>query len=50
MVFYNKLAGFEIVHGVLDRIMQVLNVQWKTGYHLEHTDGKLDHAWIILFD
>ena len=48
VVFYNKLAGFEIVHGVLDRIMQVLNVQWKTGYHLEHTDGKLDRTnWLF---
>jgi len=36
VVSYNKLSGFEIVHGVLDRLMQVLNVPWQTGYHLEH--------------
>jgi len=24
VVFYNKHAGFEIVHGVVDRLMQVL--------------------------
>ncbi len=36
MVFYNRQAGFEIVHGVLDRLMQVLELQWKTGYYLEH--------------
>ena len=39
VVFYNKQAGFEIVHGVLDRIMQLLETQWKNGYHLEHIDG-----------
>lgn len=38
VVFYNKQAGFEIVHGVLDRIMQLLETQWKNGYHLEHID------------
>lgn len=38
VVFYNKQAGFEIVHGVLDRMMQVLNVPWKTGYVLKHKD------------
>ncbi len=36
VVFYNKHAGFEIVHGVVDRLMQVLETNWKTGYHLEH--------------
>ena len=36
VVFYNKQAGFEIVHGVLDRLMQVLEAKWKTDYHLEH--------------
>jgi phenylalanyl-tRNA synthetase beta chain len=40
VLFYNKASGFEIVHGVLDRLMQVLEVPWKTGYHLTHIDGK----------
>jgi len=25
-VFYNKTPGFEIIHGLLDRIMQLLEV------------------------
>jgi hypothetical protein len=41
VLFYNKQAGFEIVHGVLDRIMQVLRVPWKSGYNLKHIDGNL---------
>ncbi|KAJ6639718.1 Phenylalanine--tRNA ligase beta subunit [Pseudolycoriella hygida] len=37
----NKSAGFEICHGLLDRIMQLLEVPWKgeNGYCLEKTDG-----------
>lgn len=33
----NKSAGFEIVHGLLDRVMQLLEVQWKgeNGYSLQ---------------
>ncbi|EDW80772.1 uncharacterized protein Dwil_GK11710 [Drosophila willistoni] len=27
----NKTAGFEVVHGLLDRVMQLLSVPWKTG-------------------
>lgn len=38
VVFYNKQAGFEIVHGVLDRLMQVLETPWNTDYHLEKID------------
>ncbi|CAF0977682.1 unnamed protein product [Brachionus calyciflorus] len=38
VVSYNKQAGFEIVHGVLDKIMQALEVPWKTGYELKHID------------
>jgi phenylalanyl-tRNA synthetase beta chain len=41
VVSYNKTSGFEIPHGVLDRMMQVLNVPWKTGYTLKHIDGNL---------
>jgi phenylalanyl-tRNA synthetase beta chain len=41
-VNYNKNAGFEVVHGILDRVMQVLEVSWdKTnGYSLKAVDGK----------
>lgn len=36
----NKSAGFEIVHGLLDRVMQLLEVPWKgeNGYILEATE------------
>ena len=45
VVSYNKTSGFEIPHGVLDRMMQVLNVPWKTGYTLKHIDGNF--IWLI---
>lgn len=40
----NKNAGFEIVHGLLDRIMLLLEVPWdpektQKGYYLESTEG-----------
>lgn len=36
----NKTAGFEVVHGLLDRVMQLLEIPWKgeTGYWLEATE------------
>ncbi|XP_053947191.1 phenylalanine--tRNA ligase beta subunit [Anastrepha ludens] len=39
----NKSAGFEVVHGLLDRVMQLLEVPWKSGsqmhgYHLQAAD------------
>lgn len=36
----NKSAGFEVVHGLLDRVMQLLEVPWKgeNGYKLESTE------------
>lgn len=41
----NKTAGFEVVHGLLDRVMQLLEVSWKStsstknGYYLQATEG-----------
>lgn len=37
----NKSAGFEVVHGLLDRVMLLLEVPWKgeNGYHLEPAEG-----------
>lgn len=37
----SKSAGFEICHGLLDRIMQLLEVPWKgdNGYSLQKTEG-----------
>lgn len=36
----NKTAGFEVVHGLLDRIMQLLEVAWdkQDGYYLQAVD------------
>ncbi|KAH8363037.1 hypothetical protein KR084_004648 [Drosophila pseudotakahashii] len=39
----NKTAGFEVVHGLLDRVMQLLSVPWKTanvakGYYLQSAE------------
>lgn len=44
----NKNAGFEVVHGILDRVMQVLEIPWdKTnGYSLKSCDG--EKSWYIL--
>ena len=51
VVAYNKQSGFEVAHGVLDRMMQVLDVPWKTGYSLKHIDGTLSIciSYICLF-
>ncbi|VDM50813.1 unnamed protein product [Toxocara canis] len=37
-VYYSKSSGFEVIHGLLDRVMQLLDVKWtqdENGYHLE---------------
>lgn len=36
----SKSAGFEVVHGLLDRVMQLLEVPWKTdqGYYLKASE------------
>lgn len=43
----NKNAGFEVVHGLLDKIMMLLEVSWSpnkdaTGYYLQATDGNIE--------
>lgn len=30
-IYSNKSAGFEIIHGLLDRVMQLLQVPWSSG-------------------
>lgn len=39
----NKTAGFEVVHGLLDRVMQLLDVPWNKvdGYYLQAIDDSL---------
>lgn len=44
-VFYNKVPGFEIIHGLLDRVMQLLEVplsadKSNSGYFLRSSDDK----------
>jgi phenylalanyl-tRNA synthetase beta chain len=47
-VWCNKTAGFEVVHGMLDRIMQMLEVprisgadlQAETGYYIKEANGR----------
>lgn len=44
VVYYNKMARFEFVHGVLDNIMHILEVPWHSnkddkGYHLRALEG-----------
>lgn len=46
-VWCNKTAGFEVVHGMLDRIMKMLDVpriaasdhKAETGYYIKETEG-----------
>lgn len=42
----NKTAGFEVIHGLLDRIMILLEAKWNpkkgdTGYYLRQIEGKI---------
>lgn len=41
-VYYNKNPGFEVIHGLLDRVMQLLEVHYgkEDGYHLKASAGK----------
>lgn len=47
----NKSAGFEVVHGLLDRVMLLLEVPWKgeNGYYLEAADG-IAHLFLEIFN
>ncbi|KAG7237189.1 hypothetical protein INR49_032687 [Caranx melampygus] len=41
-VYYNKSPGFEVIHGLLDRTMQLLEVKSARGdgYHIQAAEGK----------
>lgn len=50
VVYYNKMARFELVHGILDLVMKVLEVPWHsnkedTGYHLRPLQGNCFCCW-----
>lgn len=45
-VYANKSAGFEIIHGLVDRILLLLEVPWspnkdESQYYLRKADGKI---------
>lgn len=46
-IYYNKSPGFEIIHGLLDRVMQLLEVppNGENGYTIKATEGKEDTAY-----
>lgn len=50
-VYSNKSAGFEIIHGLLDRVMQLLEISWsldkKNGYYLIAEDGIMNTLIIV---
>lgn len=50
-VHYNKSPGFEIIHGLLDRFMQLLEVKFPEGYHLRAAEGSynLQHTDNVKF-
>lgn len=43
----NKSAGFEVVHGLLDRVMLLLEVPWskEDGYYLQAVEGVCDNEY-----
>jgi len=52
-VYANKSAGFEIIHGLVDRVFLLLEVLWsankdKSGYYLRAVDGKKNNLFSLL--
>ena len=49
-VYYNTSPGMEVSHGLLDRIMQLLEIPSckTTGYHLQPTEGLYDNGDISI--
>lgn len=49
-VYYNKNPGFEIIHGLLDRIMQLLDVppgEKKRGYVIKASEGRTGRLNVV---
>ena len=51
-VYANKSAGFEIIHGLVDRVLLLLEIPWsankdKSGYYLRAADGKIHGVWNV---
>ena len=55
-VWCNKTAGFEVIHGMLDRVMKMLEVprisstdfKADTGYYIKETSGKSFESTMLL--
>ena len=53
-IWCNKTAGFEIVHGLLDKVMKTLEVKRisasdaksESGYYLKEKDGERESLWL----
>lgn len=46
-VNYNKSSGFEIVKGLLDRVMQLMEIPFQKGsdgYYIEACDGQCQYV------
>lgn len=52
-IYYGKTPGFEIVHGLMDRLMQMLDVPFSTEigntYQIKAANGENDKCQIVLF-
>uniref|UniRef100_A0A803VZ72 Phenylalanine--tRNA ligase beta subunit n=1 Tax=Ficedula albicollis TaxID=59894 RepID=A0A803VZ72_FICAL len=50
-IYYNKSPGFEIIHGLLDRVMQVLEVppNEENGYAIKAAEGKEERTTLYRF-
>lgn len=54
-VYCNKTAGFEVVHGLLDRVMKMLDVpriaasdhKAETGYYIKETEGESSEPTLL---
>ena len=52
-VNYNKSSGFEVIHGLLDRIMQLMEIppsNDKTGYCIKPAEGKAETCVSLLLN
>jgi len=42
-LYYGKTPGFEIIHGLMDRLMQMLNIPYfvesENSYHIKAANG-----------
>lgn len=44
-IYTNKTPGFEVIHGLLDRIMQLLEVKFEDEYSLRAAEGGVNNLF-----